>query len=249
MPTQSRWICKSTDGYAIDSVREALNKLKEDKFRTYEGTEHDELRYAVDLHEDIQRPDLKYLYGTLYFEHEQAASMLEITKSGAVNETHTVTKKTYGVDFWISNTNLFLFTKSEKSSIEIRPARELLSNILFDEPNRIKPVKFEIEKIEDDILASNQSALWTCGFRRRRGKITSATLWGDDISLDELYRDAGKARRKSIGVKVKIGEKQVKTRVTKDGTIMAYTGFTDSLDVSKLFDIVEKFVPFQVVKN
>jgi hypothetical protein len=259
--TQSRWICKSIDGYAIDDVREALKKVIEDKFRTYigteddeltfsvKGTEDDELRYTVDLHEDIQRKDLKYLHATLYFDYEQPAANWEITDSGAVNETHVIEKKTDGVDFWVSNTNLFLFPKSKKSSPETGLAIELLSKIIFNKPGQIKPVKFDIEKIEDDILAHNQSNLWTFGFRRRRGKITSATLWGDDISLDELYHDAGNARRKSIGIKVKIGERQIKTRVTKDGTVMAYTGFTDFLDVSQLFDIVDIFSPFQKVKR
>jgi|GEM_PF-1666504 hypothetical protein len=243
MPNTSRWICKSTQGYAIDGVKKTLKALQDEKYRTYEGTENAELRYTVNLHEDVARQDWKYIYGTFYFEYEQGGTTYKFTDTGAVDAEDTVTIDTDGVDFWISNATHVLFSKSKKDATNIS-ARELLSSALFGERDKINHISFDIAKIESDYLASNSSALWTCGVKRR-GKITSAIFWGDDISSDDMYGYAKKAKRKSIGVKVKIGERIVKIRISKDGTITACTGFGEPLNASQLFDVVEKFTQYQ----
>jgi len=253
MPTISRWICTSTDSFSLETVKQELKKLEEEKFRTRQGERNPELvlRYTVKLHDEVIRQDLKYLSGTLYFEHEQKSMKYEITDDGVKDNPEDI-KVTYGVLFWISNKNLFLFSKSEKSSEEIRPARELLSNILFNKLDGINGVSFDVNSIEDNTLNTQQDAFWTFGFHNRKGKITSATYWGDNISQDALYLNTGdkqSAKRKSVGIKVKYSENFLKTRVTKEGTILMYPGFNDTLDIGTIFDVVERFIPYHVTKK
>jgi hypothetical protein len=153
--------------YNFDTVKHQL----ETHYLSTRGKSY-ELRSLVNLEPEIVVSDKeKYLSGKLYYQMESSATDYEITPEKKLVNTNSVRRNTFVVDFSLSsNGETILFTSSKNYVIE---GSKLLSTILHQNPNKIKNLNFDIQRIEADVLNNKLLGMWTFSFNKRHGNITS----------------------------------------------------------------------------
>lgn len=240
MALTCRWVCKSTFSVNFDELEK---RFKSNIYSTFKKGKT-ELKYLVtDCSMATAESGAKYLRGTLYFECEEVLKLRQITDDAKTTPDNKTLKYADVVDFWISDKNFIVFSKTERSK-NMQPMRRLMSEILFEHKDRIRSILFNIENIEKDLLSTKKSALWTYSFNKRQGNIDSGRFWGKNISADAVYGQTKKSTRNSVGVIEPVGDIGVKTSVNRSGSIIAFHEFRGAEEEQTLLDFVDRHMNY-----
>ncbi len=252
----NRWVCMIN-----------LESISPKDIRSKEGIIHEEKGEAFDLRTVVkfdppikgEDEQIKYLTGKLYYQWEdkvkdfsisieQAGDKAEDGKRGIqLVETMQTVRRTSIVDFWMAfnrNRKYILFKNSKIGEAGLMN----LSKLLFGDPSVIKPVEFDIQKIETDVKNGLFEGMWAFYFNGRKGSITKGALYADitvDIEDDNMYKEAASAPKNFIGLIVELSingkSEKVKLRVSRKGTVTIYRDL-DSIDyLDTIFDVIELF--------
>ena len=111
-----------------------------------------------------------------------------ITQDGATIREITIVKRNI-LDFWITDENKVIFSKSDGPS---QKGRTKLSEFLFGDFNIIEPYEYNIIQIERATIQTGEfEGMWVTSFNDRVGAINSGVAYGEDINLDLVYDDIG----------------------------------------------------------
>jgi hypothetical protein len=246
MALTCRWVCKSTINVNFDEIEK---RFKSNILSTFKKG-RTALKYLIMPYPTITAESgARYLQGTLYFECEENLRIRQITDDGQITSDNQILKYADVVDFWVSDQNFIVFSKTENSK-NMRSLTGLFSRIIFESQNKVKPVIFDIESIEKEMISINRSAIWTFGFYQRHGNIDSGRVWGKNISTDMIYSQAKKSSRNTVGIIEPIGEDGgVKTSVNRGGSIIAFHEFRGIEETQKLLDIVDGYTKYASIAD
>ena len=117
----------------------------------------------------------------------------------------------------------FLFRNSREYT---NTGKRVLANLLFNDDEGIGDVSFDIEAIEDD-WRKGVFDMWAYSFQERQGTINRGSLYSEQriSSTDPLYQDTAGAPRNFVGIYVTFGDREVKVRVTREGTVTIYGNY------------------------
>ncbi len=237
----NRWVCKIKEGLDLD-----LGCIKElDGHFWEEQGEKFPLRRLIKLDPEILTQDIGAIVtGSFYFNWEQYMKDYEIKEDGTISETYQVIRRTNTVPFWISfNQRLVLFPNSKQYTKE---GAKTLSKLFFGVEDGFIPVKFDIRAIEE---AANRGefAMWTYSFVGRQGSVRKGTHYGDDIDpQDPMYQETSTAPKKFIGIKLTIFDREVKVKITRDGSITFYGAFDEPQLQPELFRAIGSLMKFSI---
>lgn len=230
----NRWVCKSTKEYELDNIKDILDG---EKLGLIKGKKF-ELKHLVKLDPLISTNTSRYLPGTLFYEGEIENNYYDLTDSGDLEEHKDIQKTTYSVPFWISDETTILFRNSQAPT---KDGKDLLSDIIFKKPNKIKNLNYDIEEIESDINSGILQGMWTSSFRDRLGNITSGVVYGENINVDSMYNQTTGAPKNFVGIEKTLNGSVVKITVSRKGTINILKDLDSVTDAVTTFETIEEF--------
>lgn len=232
----NRWVCKSTEELNLEDIKQILEKESKG---TRDGEHFDVLKHTIRLDpEIIATNNSNYLSGTLYFEDEFTGKHYELSDNWELQEHENPQKTTYVVDFWTSSNGLFLY---KNSKLPVKKGKELLSSLIFKDPNKIKNLQFDIERIEQDVKDGVLQGMWTYHFTDRQGNVKSGMHFGDNVNIDSMYDQTIGAPKNYIGIEKQFDNEIVKVAIYKKGTIRLLKDFEDATKIASVFEVVEEF--------
>jgi len=244
MVVSNRWVCKSTEEYNLESVKEILEKESKG---TRKGEKHDKLKHVIRLDPQIISTDnSNYISGTLFFEDEYNNQYYILTDDGEMEERENIVINTYVVDFWISDNGILLFRNSKAP---VKKGKELLSKLIFNDFDKINNLTYDIEAIEDDVSSGILQGMWTVCFRDRHGNITSGIAYGENIDNDSIYNQTTGAPRNWIGVEKNLDEEQIKISIYRSGTIRILKNFENPTKIISVFKTIEEFSKYATLST
>lgn len=232
----NRWVCETIEDVQIGVIKQTL----EEHFGFKEGKEH-ELRSIVIIDSEIEGEDCSYLCGKLHYQDENEFTDYEITELKTLKIVPKIIRKTHYIEFWISSKGLILFAKSGDKNQIINAGKNLLSEIMFEKPDSIKSVTYDIKKIEEDVINGKHTGMWTFSFDGRPGNINKGTAFGEEVHEDPVYGQFKKAPKKFIGVKKEVNGEIIKIAIFEGGTFRIHTDLSDAMYIPHVFDAVEEF--------
>jgi len=194
---------------------------------------------------------IKYLNGKLYYQWKDEIVDFSIESEeidGRTNirlrENKQPIRRTSVVDFWMAFDRSRKYILFKNSKIGEKGLR-VLSTLLFEDPEGIKPAEFDIRGIETDVKNGIFEGMWAFHFRDRNGSITKGTLYADDIvdmEDDPMYEEAATAPKNFIGLIMELDDgERVKLRVSRKGTITIYKDIDDIKGLDTIFNTVDLF--------
>ena len=155
--------------------------------------------------------------GVIYFNWEDPVTNFEINDDGTVQESESIYKRTSQIPFWMSiNQKRIVFPNS---SVPCGQAARLLQQKFFGVEHEIFPVKFNIERIEDE-WRNGLFCMWAYNFKDRQGSVTKGSHFGDDIHTnDPIYQETVGTPKNFVGIKLQIFDQEIKARINRSGVI------------------------------
>lgn len=242
MAISNRWVCKSSEEYDLENVKEILKKENKG---TRKGETSDKLKHVIRLDPQIVSTDnSNYLSGTLFFEDELKNQYYILTDEGEMQERENIIITTHAVAFWISDNGIFLFRNSKAP---VKKGKELLSKFLFNDFDKINNLNYDIESIENDVSSGILQGMWTFCFKDRQGNITSGIAYGENIDNDSIYSQTSGAPRNWIGVEKELGDEIIKISIYRSGTIRILKNFENPTKIVTVFEIIEEFSKYATI--
>lgn len=232
----NRLICRINVNYHLNDL---LNKMNENHYAEEESQSDttDILKSYIETNEVIEGENFNFIYGTYYYEYDAPAQIPIITENGARIRETTIVKHNI-LDFWITDENKALFSKSDTPS---QKGRTKLSELLFEEHNHIEPVEFDITQIERATIQNGEfEGMWTTSFNDRIGAINSGVAYGENIDDDLVFADIGNSPKKGTGITYNFMNEHVKVKINRKGTIQI-PGKRIEKDNLEIFDLIREF--------
>lgn len=221
----SRWVCGIKEGLTLTPDR-----IKEKDGHIWSGEgEKFKLKRLLKLTPPIEYEKGLIISGIMYFQRELFLADYEITEKGEIKEIQErhIIRVTDTVPFWVSfgSSPIIMFKNSKDYT---RNGMKILSLLLFQIDDGIHPVEFDIRAIED-AWRRGEFNMWAYSFENRSGTVNSGTHYSQGIIdiNDPLYQDTIGAPRNFVGIYVNFGDRDVKIRISRNGSIMIYGGFEE----------------------
>lgn len=232
----NRLTCRINENYQLGEI---INRINEHPYNEEESDSEDEdiLKSFIEISDINEGEGFNFIYGTYYYEYDAPAQLLIISQNGARIRESTIVKRNI-LDFWITDDNRALFSKSDNPS---KKGRTKLSEFLFNDFNIIEPVEFNINQIEESIMQNGEfGGMWTTSFNDRIGAINSGIAYGEDIHEDLVFEDIGNSPKSGTGITYNFMNEQVKVKINKKGTIQI-PGKEIMPENIEIFDLIREF--------
>lgn len=240
MAFTSRWVCQADEDFNFDAVKEKLASY----YNEEKGINHT-LKSMSHLEPSIEFENgHKYINGIIYYQEEINVTIVDITPEKTLIEKSELRLMTRWARFSLSsNPGLILFNNGKESS---NNAKRILSKIIFNNENLISNLKFDISKIEGDVIAGTLGGMWTFCFRDRNGNIQSGTVFGTEVNNDPIYGQVAGAPRNFIGIRFNTSMGDYKVTVYRNGTITILKNLDQPGDIKEIFDVMEFFKSYSM---
>ena len=235
MAIVNRFVCRINENYQLEDIR---NMIIENPYDEEESdSDEDFVKSFIDVSEVTQANHLNFIYGTYYYEYDAPAQVLIITPEGVRIREMTIVKRNI-LDFWITDENKAIFSKSDGPS---QKGRTKLSEFLFGDFNIIEPYEYDIIQIERATVQTGEfEGMWVTSFNDRVGAINSGVAYGEDINLDLVYDDIGNSPKNGTGITYNFMNEFVKVKINKKGTIQI-PGREIGRENIEIFDLIREF--------
>ena len=240
----NRWICKIKEG--VDLNVDRIKKF-DGHFWVEDGQKY-KLGRLIKLNPEVQSPDGGIiLSGKLYFNWEDEIEDYEILENGTLQGGKQIVRRMSILPFWISIDQRLICFPNSKTYTKIGMRR--LSELFFQDSYAIKPVKFNIYAIEK-AWKNGEFSVWAYYFRERQGSVDKGIHYGEDINLnDPLYQETATAPKNFIGIKLVIGDEEVKIRITRDGSLTIYSSIFNELQQQlELFRLIGDLLKYTIIE-
>jgi len=234
----SRIVCQSNT--EIRDLDETLVRLKE-------GVSVEDLPKRMHFDKVVfslpNRPEVfeksKYLWGIMEL-HTSRSRYIYDMSGYMIDRTRKSERIDTNIPFYLRENDdlLLLWTGGESR----RFGATVLSQTLFGNPDAITNVLFDTRRIYDDF--QKQKAVFSVGFKDRRGSVRSGTLYGNGDDKDSMHREAMKApSRTQAGIYYPWKDKdQIPMKIFQNGTIVIFRNYSDMLQMHLPFQISKELV-------
>lgn len=232
MAINSVWVCKYDERFIFEDL---VASLKNDDYFE-ETTTMNVLKHKVDIKEECEENDLKFIFGKYGYEYEANARSPKITKERII-DTGDLIVKSKVIGFWIDNKHRIIFSLKDNKS------KNYFANYFLGSESYISNVNIDLDKVHSAINDGNLSGMWAHSFEDRENNINKGTVYGTQVNEDPIFIETIEATKKFAGIIKDIGDEEIKMRLYHDGGIQIYGGVIEP-DNPLLFAIIDDFDEF-----
>lgn len=232
MAINSVWVCKYDKKFSFENL---ILDLKENNYLE-ETTSINILKHKVDIKEECEEGDLRFIFGKYGFQYEAKAKSPKITKEKIIDTGDTIVK-TKVVGFWIDNEQRIIF------SLKDNKAKNYFANYFLGSEDYIDNVNIDLDKVHNAIDNGILSGMWAHSFEDRENNINKGTVYGTQVNEDPIYNETTNSTKKFVGITKDMGDEEIKMRLYCDGGIQIY-GSVIEPNNPLLFSIIEDFNEF-----